>query len=282
MHSTQQVVKTLAIAFAIVLISGIVSSLFFVGWTIGNLTELWRGEETVVSRDEVRDQIVVHSYQNVKELEIDVDYGELEIRVGDELKVATNNSDLITYKHVGNKLEVSEIGHDFFTNHAAMQVVVYVPDDLDLDKVKIETGAGRATISGLTAKRMELDLGASKTELRNTVVTDKMEINGGAGVLEIVDSVLTNFDFDMGVGRADITAELLGSTKIDAGVGALRLDLQGDEETTYGVEVERGLGAVTINGEKRSSDVVLYGTRGGNLVKISGGVGSIEINLRAE
>lgn len=281
MHSTQQVIKTLAIAFAIVLVSGIVSSLFFAGWMIGNLAELWRGEETVVSRDEVRDQVVVHHYQNVRELVIDVDYGELEIRSGDELTVATNNSDLITYKDDGIRFEVKEIGHDFLTNHEAMRVVVYVPSDLALDKVTIKTGAGKTTISELTTKYLNMDLGASKTTLRDVVVTEEAEIDGGAGMLEIADSLLSNLDFDMGVGRADIAAELIGKTLIDAGVGALQLNLQGDEATTYSLEVEHGLGSVVINGQKRSGDVVLFGA-GNNLVKIKGGVGSIDVNVRAE
>lgn len=280
MHSTQQVIKTLAITFAIILISGIVSSLFFAGWVIGNITELWRNDGAVVSREDVHDQIVIHKYENVTELEINVEYGDLEIKLGDELKVASNNSDLVSYKHASNKLSVEEIGYDFFDNRGATRVVVFVPINLTFDRVKITTGAGRAVISDLTAKRMELNLGASKTELRNIAVTERMQIEGGAGSMEIRESVLNNLDFDMGVGRADIAAELIGKTQIDAGVGALQLDLQGDTSTTYSLEVKHGLGTVTIDGEKRSSDVVLYGS-GNNLVKINGGVGSIDINLRA-
>ena len=123
-------------------------------------------------------------------------------------------------------------------------------------------------------KNLELNLGAGKTEANRIVATERAKIDGGAGYLAVRESELKDLDLDMGVGKVELGAKLLGNCQIDAGVGKLEINLQGVAEE-YRVKVEKGLGSITLNGEKLS-DGTMRG-EGVNLIDIDGGVGAIEI-----
>ena len=88
-----------------------------------------------------------------------------------------------------------------------------------------------------------------------------------------------NIDFDLGVGKIDITGSLLGSTKIDSGVGSTNVNIIGSKDD-YKIDVDKGLGSINVDGESLK-DNTSYGN-GVNTIDIDGGVGSITINFNNE
>lgn len=285
MHSAGTTIKALAYALAAIIICGIISSLVFAGWVVGNLMGIWQSVDDTIKDDNPGEIVEIEVDRDEKqeaeitELEVGVKFAWLKIVPSDELKIETNN-DKITTRRDGRALSLKEEDYGIFAGQASTELTIFWPRDVELDSLKVNGGAGRTSVSGITVKRAEFDLGAGRTTLRDLEVTEQAKISGGAGLTEIFQSEFHNLDFDLGAGKAHVEATLIGTTKIDAGVGLLELKLFGQSDT-YALHVDRGLGSVTINGEKRGEDEVRYGG-GTNLIDIDGGVGAIVIDFLNE
>ena len=77
------------------------------------------------------------------------------------------------------------------------------------------------------------------------------------------------------MGEFVFSGKLTGKNEIDSGVGAINIDLR-DSLDNYTIEVSKGLGSVTLDGNKLEMDRV-YGT-GDNYLSVDGGIGEIKIN----
>lgn len=64
---------------------------------------------------------------------------------------------------------------------------------------------------------------------------------------------------------------------IDAGVGSLKLNINGKKED-YKIKVSKGIGAIRINGDEVSNDSTTG--NGENYIEIDGGIGDIRINIQ--
>lgn len=84
---------------------------------------------------------------------------------------------------------------------------------------------------------------------------------------------------DLGIGKTTITSILTGENEIDTGIGKLELNLIGSQND-YTLDISKGIGSISLDG-KDLKDEEKVGT-GSSLVKIDGGVGSIEIKMKEE
>ena len=81
----------------------------------------------------------------------------------------------------------------------------------------------------------------------------------------------------MGVGEVNLIASLIGKNEINAGVGSLNIDLQGEKES-YKIQADKGLGSVKIDGREISNGET-FGD-GENYIEVDGGVGNIDIDFK--
>ena len=262
MNSVQKVIKYCAIAFAILLICGIFSGIVAFCAVMGRIAGSWNGEVSSPSSAEVVELGSDVSWQGVEELYIDVKVVNLRVEKGSEFAVR-GNDEIIELKRGGNAIYIEEKDASWMTgwwnwNDRDAELVVTLPEKMhELEKFHLEAGAGR--------------------EMKHIVATERAEIDGGAGLLTVQESVMRNLDLDMGVGKVELGLALTGKNKIDAGVGKLELGLV-DGEDAYRFVVNKGIGAITLNGENLGDNV----TRGSGetLVQIEGGVGAIEVRTR--
>lgn len=270
MTEVQKVIKYMAIALAIILIVSIVSGVisFFLGmgliFNIGSKDVI--GETTGMTFEQ----------EEVSRLDIKIAASNLTIRKGDKLHATTNNKN-IEINQRNNKIEIKEKGvNRWYSKNNGSELTIYIPEDVLLNEVEIEAGAGRINIEDIKTEKFDLQLGAGETVINNIEVKRECEINGGAGKIEIKSSLLYNLDLDLGIGETIIQAKLIGNSDIDAGVGNLNLNLQGEKEE-YKIRAEKGVGTIKIDNEDVKNNTV-YG-EGQNFVKIDGGVGNIKINF---
>lgn len=153
------------------------------------------------------------------------------------------------------------------------KLVIEYPAGTSFREVEMDLGAGRLEIDALICGELDLDLGAGKTEIHSLTVTDSADISGGAGEILIHSGEIRNLDLELGVGSGVITALLTGSAEIDAGVGNLELNIPAPE-TDYTMKVTTGLGGVYLDGQ-----LVRNGTHGTgpNKIKVSGGIGKVVV-----
>ena len=148
-----------------------------------------------------------------------------------------------------------------------------------LDETKIETGAGKIDIEGLNTQSLYLELGAGDVYIKNVTVTQEAKIDGGVGRTELNSCKINNLKANLGMGEFVFSGKLTGKSEVDSGVGAININLL-DSSENYTIDVDKGIGAVTLDGQKLEMDRV-HGT-GENRLSVDGGVGEIKINFKGE
>jgi len=216
------------------------------------------------------------TYQDVHSIDIDISYSDILITTGEEFKVeATNISRSFSSKVKNDTLKIKEKKHWFWAGNSSGKIIVTIPTDDVLQDIEIDSGAGRVELDKILASNLDVSQGAGLLTIREGDFS-KTSIDGGAGKIEISSSMLNNLELDAGVGKVDIEAMITGSSDIDSGVGEINLRLLGAKED-YRLKVEKGVGSLKIDDKSYSSDTSV-GT-GSNLIEIDGGVGSITIDF---
>lgn len=267
MTNVQKLIKYLALVLAFFLIITIFSAITMAIYGIAN--------EIGLKKDKERHEMVdlKCSYKGITSLDIDINYSNLDIKLGREFLVQTDNKE-ISCKDDNGKLVIEE-KDKWFSWGYSRNLVVYIPDDFSFEKVNIESGAGSVDIESIVAEKLKLDLGAGKTDIDNLIVSKDAFINTGAGKFQVLAGSINNLDFDIGVGEANIKTKLTGVNRFDAGVGALKLNLLGNLDD-YRIKVSKGIGNISIDSKNVSEGEI---GNGDVIVDIDGGIGEIKVDF---
>lgn len=209
--------------------------------------------------------------ENASILDITLTTSTMTIKVGDTFKAETSNPYIQCHQDQ-NKITITERKHH--SHHMTDQLIIYVPQDMILDYICIETGAGQTYMSQLHTKILDLNLGAGKMNMNNVSVYETTRIQGGAGRIVADESCFYNMELELGAGELDLSAYLYGDNELNLGVGAAFLHLMGND---YRIKGEKGLGSMSLNNQSIKEDMV-YGD-GENSVNIYGGLGNVNIDL---
>lgn len=259
MSRTQKIIKNLAIAFAIFLIITIFSSI---------LTGIYAITQ-IFGKNDIG-ELKTYEVESFQSLVIDIKYTNINIKKSDKYIVETNNSN-IEIESSDNKLKISEKNHNLFKQNMG-EITIYIP--ANLDEVKINNGAGSLYIESLITNKLNLNLGAGETIIDN-IEANNCSIDSGIGSFKINDGKLNDLNFDMGVGKTTITALISGNSNLDTGIGNLELNLIGDD---YKLKINKGIGKVIVD-KRQVKDNEVIGD-GHNNISISGGVGTIKIDYK--
>lgn len=271
MTTFQKVIKYLALGFATFLIFLIVSGVFGILSSFSSVLGLQKEDNVIV------DKINERNFKDTKinSLDIDIAFTNLIVKKGTSLQMKTNQKN-IYFEQNNQTLQIKEKNHQWFSKYNKGSLVVYVPDDLAFENIKINAGAGKIQIENINTKKLSLMLGAGETTIDKLMVTDKCKIESGAGKVSILSGNINQFDLEVGIGDFEATALVTGNSKINAGIGNLKLTLRGSREN-YQIQAEKGIGTIKI-GDKNVVDNYSYGN-GDNLIKLNGGIGNIHVNF---
>ena len=277
MTTAQKIIKYIALGFAAFLIVTIVSAILSGSYALLSAFGLIHTEKNIVTSDF---KIISDEVKEISALKVELAFTNLEIRTGDSFKVETNNSK-ITFTNNNGSVKIREENHNWLNNNKyTSDLIIYIPEDMmALDETKIETGAGKINIEKLNTQSLYLELGAGDVYIENLSVAKETKIDGGVGKTEIKSCKMHNLKANLGMGEFVFNGKLTGKNEIDSGVGAINIYLI-DNKENYTIEVSKGLGNVTLDGQKLEMDRV-YGT-GENYLDIDGGIGEIEINFREQ
>lgn len=265
MNNNPMTVKKLADTLAVILIILILFGLF-------GLTGLFSSIE--LGLGETITENTVFSTESIDEIKIDASTADINIVKGDALSIdSTKNCFRVNNRN--GKITLEE-RNQLFSRDESRYVTISVPEDFIFNKVEIDTGAADITAENLKAEYLELDVGAGSVTFDNLEASKKSEIDCGAGLFTVKNGSLTDLEFSLGVGEADITAAIEASGDIESGVGELRLNLLGGKDA-YTLTIEKGLGIFTVDSEFVKDSPV---GNGENKIKIEGGVGSVNISFK--
>ena len=272
MKGAQRVVKYLAMSFAVFLIFGIFAMIVGMGVVLGHLFGGHVGDDTEWSEVAMGDQL------DFDDLTIKVKTTNVRIERGEEFQVLADE-EVVSFRRDGNKVLIEERDVGLFEDwhEFGNELKIVLPKQMwKLERVHLEAGAGAVYVGGLIADEVDLDLGVGKVEIVGLRVEDRANIQGGAGYLMMRDMEVNDLSLNMGVGKVELIGKIAGDSVIEAGLGKLEMNLEGGEGD-YEMRFTKGLGAITVNGEKMK-DGGGWGN-GGNRIKVNGGVGAIEVNV---
>lgn len=175
-----------------------------------------------------------------------------------------------------NGLLKIEFNDSLFERKINGKLCLTLPETV-FESVEIDTGAGRVEIESLAAKTLDFQLGAGEVTIENLVVAQRAEIETGAGKFTVLDGEINNLDLDHGVGETSLKCKLTGANELDCGVGKLALEL--GVESDYKITVNKGIGKITVGGVERENGAIIG--QGENVVDINGGVGDITVTFSA-
>ena len=274
MTTAQKVIKYLATAFAVFLIITIISAILSGGYTLLSALGLIHTNKDIVMENL---KVISKEVKEVTTLKIDLAYTNLDIKTGDDFKVETNNSN-ITFEENNGSVKIKEENRNWLKNdNISSNLIICIPEDMiAIDETKIQTGAGKINIEKLNTQSLYLELGAGDVYIENVIATGETKIDGGVGKTELKYCEINNLKANLGMGEFTFSGKLIGKSEIDSGVGAINIDLI-DNKNNYKIDVSKGLGNVTLDGQKLETDRV-YGI-GENYLDIDGGIGEIKIDF---
>ena len=265
MTDFQKVIKYLAIAFAILLIIGILGG---VAAALGAVFGLLNREPAVGS---MRTYSIT---ETITKLDVAINAADFTIEVGSGCEVRINLKRLSVEAEDGVlTIEDQQKGWQDYQDAA---LILTLPEGVVFDEVEIETGAGRFSVEKLEAQKLSFEFGAGEVQIQALYAYQEAQIHGGAGKIVIDQGVLHDLELEMGAGGLELTARLEGNCDLDYGVGEARLNLIGDPEA-YRIAYSKGLGSFHIDGQAMSGSGT-YGT-GPNRVDINGGIGASYVSI---
>ena len=274
MTTAQKVIKYLATAFAVFLIITIISAILSGGYALLSALGLIHTNKDIVTENL---KVISKEVKEVTTLKIDLAYTNLDIKTGDDFKVETNNSN-ITFEENNGSVKIKEENRNWLKNdNISSNLIICIPEDMiAIDETRIQTGAGKINIEKLNTQSLYLELGAGDVYIENVIATGETKIDGGVGKTELKYCEINNLKANLGMGEFTFSGKLTGKSEIDSGVGAINIDLI-DNKNNYKIDVSKGLGNVTLDGQKLETDRV-YGI-GENYLDIDGGIGEIKIDF---
>lgn len=276
MTTAQKIIKYCAVAFAIFLIITIISAVLSAGYRLLNAIGIIDSNRYSLLENMVT---ISDDAEEFLSLNLDIKSSNLQIKTGDKFEVKTNNSN-IKYSNENGSIKIREdkLTNWFFGKIDIGELIIYIPENMkQIDEVKINIDAGTVFIEQLNTKNLYLDLGAGNVAIDKLTVSEESKINGGAGNININSGEIANVDLDLGVGNTKIKSDITGNSNINTGVGELNLYLSLDADN-YKINVNKGLGKITFNNDKILDDTIIG--NGENYIKISGGVGNINIETK--
>ena len=154
MTTTNKIIKYLAIGFVCFLT-------FLIIYTVAvgfyGLTELLFSNKKN-DNDNLNQNKVCNYASSFNELDIDIKNSSLIIKTGDEFLVETN-SENVSCKSKGNELVIKESKSSFFKTKDIKTVTIYIPNNMFLNEIDLETGVGKVNIDSLNTNNLELSFG---------------------------------------------------------------------------------------------------------------------------
>lgn len=124
--------------------------------------------------------------------------------------------------------------------------------DIECGKFKIDCGAGEVTFTDVTCDNGEIDCGAGQVNINDMDCKEKLDIDGGAGDINVINSTLGGLDLDQGVGQFEFKGTINGNIDADGGVGEMTFRLTNPETDfsknggKYKMDIDHGIGSVDV------------------------------------
>lgn len=259
MTGFQKFIKYAAIAFGIYLSITIILVLLGIARGFVGASRNDEFKDLTRDREEYRTENITRTYENIKNLEINVEETELIIRNGDTFRIdGTNIPDRMEIKQDGDRLKVSdeELPSDFSDEN--MVVTIYVPENIKLDTIDLEINYVPADIQKLNTANLKLDIYNNYCEI-DEIIADNMEFKNEEGNIDIYDAEIGRLLFDSESGVEDVSLDITGNAEINLEYSYTDMNLIGAQED-YQISTRNQSGNIYVDGETITSNAETWGS----------------------
>ncbi|MFQ8706239.1 MAG: DUF4097 family beta strand repeat-containing protein [Thomasclavelia sp.] len=251
----------------LVIISLVIALVLFIsGVILGGVDELvsvYHQGELNISLPFIRTKDIEKEFIDIEDLDIEASVGNFVINEynGDKIKVVAKNVSYRTELYQDNDRLIfkENFRFGFFPINNNTKVEIYVPENYQFDKVKINIDAASFKVPNLFAEELEIDVDAGSFKA-DKITADKIfiDVDAGDAKIGLLDSKKSEFDADVG----DIKVTMAGS------------------ESDYSYEADCDLGDIEIGSYRGDGISNEYQYRGGNRsIKADCNVGSVIIKM---
>lgn len=259
MTGFQKFIKYAAIAFGIYLSITIILVLLGIAREFVGASRNDEFKDLTRDREEYHTENITRTYENIKNLEINVEETELIIKNGDTFRIdGTNIPDRMEIKQDGDRLKVSdeELPSDFSDEN--MVVTIYVPEDIKLDTIDLEINYVPADIQKLNTANLKLDIYNNYCEI-DEIIADNMEFKNEEGNIDIYDAEIGRLLFDSESGVEDVSLDITGNAEINLEYSYTDMNLIGAQED-YQISTRNQSGNIYVDGETITSNAETWGS----------------------
>lgn len=202
--------------------------------------------------------------QEIKSLDFQIDYGHVEFLEGDEFSIDADGlyedgsfesavEDGVWTIREKSHSQIKVFGFhmpaiSIFGDRFEPDIVITIPKDFTAEDIRMNLGAVRWEAKSLKSETGSFIIGTGEAFIEQLEIADRSSFEVGAGYMEIGRAELSNITVDTGVGYFNLEGIVTGESKVDCGVGKVRMDLDGDIEG-YSYDIETGIGNVKVNGK---------------------------------
>lgn len=207
------------------------------------------------------------SNDQIKKLCSNIECSDVNILEGDSFKVDAEN--MIKDKC---KIEVKDdtlyIDYDygkknkdvsFCSNNRNEKITITIPKEHTFESFNIKADVGNVT-------------GSAKYTI------DDGSIGVGVGNLNISNVKCTNLKVDVDCGNVDLSGDFGNKTDIQSDLGNIKLNVEGGELEEYNVEADVDAGRLLIDNSPQKDSYVRNNADSDKFIRVSNGMGNIEIN----
>lgn len=218
---------------------------------IGNWRLVWRDHEFMLSDEENENRAVETSRQTVvadgiRNLELELGAGEFIIR---EKEVSDGVID-IDVEGVGKCTNYVKNGtlyvegfksiHVIGNSISTNRITLEIPADMSFDEIDVEIGAGVMEISDLKAREFDAAIGAGELTMEN-IEANEFSTEIGAGSLNAENVSTQNADVTVNLGECIYNGTISGNLEAECDMGSMEFYLNGrEEEHNYEIECAAG------------------------------------------
>lgn len=278
MTGFQKFIKYAAIAFGIYLSITIVLVLLGIARGFVGASKNDEFKDIVRDREKYQTEDITRTYENIKNLEVNVEETELIIRNGDTFKIeGTNIPNKMEIEQEGNQLSISDEELPSGFSDENMVMTIYIPEDTKLDTIDLEINYVSADIQKLNTANLKLDIYNNYCEI-DEIIADNMEFKNEEGNIDIYDAEIGRLLFDSESGVEDVSLDITGNAEINLEYSYTDMNLIGKQED-YQISTRNKFGNIYIDNEIITSNAETWGS-GNTKINLDNVNANIFINFR--
>ena len=258
MTGFQKFIKYAAIAFGIYLSITIVLVLLGIARGFVGASRNDEFKDIVRDREKYQTEDITRTYENIKNLEVNVEETELIIRNGDTFRIeGTNIPDRMEIEQDGDTLKVSDEELPSSFSDENMVVTIYIPEDVKLDNIDLEINYVSVDIQKLNTANLELDIYNNYCEI-DEIIADNMEFKNEEGNIDIYDAEIGRLLFDSESGVEDVSLDITVNAEFNLEYSYTDMNLIGKED--YQISTRNKSGNIYIDDETITSNAETWGS----------------------